>query len=155
MSCKRDKTWHVRRGFGRCEGSAAAEFALVAPTIILIAVGIADFGTLATKSAALEGATRVGAQYGRLFPADTPGIQNAMQRSMSFAPALTFPASFALSCECADAASIACTESCATVGRPDPNRVFIKISASQAFTPLVPWPGIPATLTATTELRLQ
>jgi Flp pilus assembly protein TadG len=143
------------RGSRRCEGSVAAEFALLAPTVILIAAGIADFGMLATKSATLAGTTRIGAEYARLHPTDTAGIQNLMQSSMTFTPALTFPESFPQSCECDDKTSIACSESCATFGRPGPNRVFIKITASQAFTPLVPWPGIPGTLTAITELRLQ
>ena len=123
--------------------------------ILLIAAGIADFGMLAKKSAALAGTTRIGAEYARLYPADTTGIQNSMRNSMSFSPALVFPASFPYSCECDDKTSIACAESCATVGRPGPNRVFITISASQAFTPLVPWPGIPASLTAATAIRLQ
>ncbi len=137
------------------DGSVAAEFALVAPIIILIAAGIIDFGMLATKSAGMAATTRIGAQYARVHPIDTSGIQNAMQSAMSFAPALTFPASFPLSCECRDATPILCAESCATVGRPGPNRVFIRISANQAFTPLVPWPGIPRTLAAATEVQLQ
>src|SRR6266446_4424068 len=143
--------WRRARALGRlnCDGSVAAEFALVAPTIILIAAGIADFGMLATKSVALAGTTRIGAEYARLHPADTAGIQNSMQSSMGFVPTLAFPASFPQSCECDDGMSIACTESCAAAGRPGPNRVFIRIGASQAFTPLVPWPGIPATLSAT------
>jgi TadE-like protein len=136
-------------------GSVTTEFVLLAPIIILIAAGIVDFGTLATKSAGLAATTRIGAQYARVHPVDTNGIQNSMQSAMSFASSLTFPASFPLSCECRDETPIACTESCATVGRPGPNRVFIKISANQAFAPLVPWPGIPTTLTATTEVRLQ
>jgi TadE-like protein len=156
----------LTKGFGRRrrrsshrpfndEGSVAAEFALVAPTLILIAAGIADFGMLATKSAGLAATTRIGAQYARVHPVDTSDIQNSMQRATSFTPALTFPANFPLSCECRDEMPIACSESCATVGRPSPNRVFIRISANQAFVPLVPWPGIPTTLTATTEVRLQ
>ena len=149
--------WRRARALGRvnCDGSVAAEFALVAPTIILIAAGIADFGMLATKSAALVGTTRIGAEYARLHPVDTTGIQNSMQSSMGFIPALTFPASFPQSCGCDDGMSIACTESCAAAGRQGPNRVFIRIGAAQAFTPLVPWPGIPAMLSTTTELRLQ
>jgi hypothetical protein len=139
----------------RCEGGVAVEFALVAPMIVLIAVGIADFGMLATKSAALVGTTRIGAEYARLHPIDTLGIQNSMQSSMSFVPALTFPASFLRSCECEDGTSIACTESCTAVGRLGPNRVFISISATQVFTPLLPWPGIPTSLSATTEVPLQ
>lgn len=136
-------------------GSVAVEFALVAPVIILIAAGIADFGILATKSAALAGTTPIGAEYARLRPLDTSGIQNSMQSAMTFAPALTFPTTFSRSCECDDGAPIACTASCATIGRAGPNRVFMRISASQAFTPLMPWPGIPAILTATIVVQLQ
>jgi Flp pilus assembly protein TadG len=158
MGNKEDQRRRVQRrarGSAPCDGSVAAEFALVAPMILLIAAGIADFGMLAAKSAALAGTTRIGAEYARLYPADTPGIQTSMQNSTSFMPALSFPAAFPYSCECDDRTSIACTASCATVGRPGPNRVFITISASQAFTPLVPWPGIPSRLTAATEIRLQ
>jgi Flp pilus assembly protein TadG len=137
------------------DGSVATEFALLAPMILVIAVGTVDLGFLSMQMDALTGATRIGAQYGRLNPADTTGIENVMQNSMSFTPSLTFPASFPQSCECDDRTSIACTESCATTGRPAPNRVFIRISANQAVVPLLPWPGFPATLTAATEIRLQ
>jgi len=123
--------------------------------ILVITVGIVDLGFLATKITALAGATRVGVEYGRRYPADTTGIENAMQNSMSFNPPLTFPASFLESCECDDRTSIACTESCATAGRRGPNRVFIRISANQAAAPLLPWPVFPATLTSATEIRLQ
>ena len=127
----------------------------MAPIIVLIAAGIADFGMFATRSVRLVAAARIGAEYARTYPNDPGGIQNAMQSAMSSAPALTFPASFPRSCECNDETPITCSESCATVGRPGPNRMFIRITANQLFTPLVPWPGIPATLTAATEVRLQ
>jgi hypothetical protein len=136
-------------------GSVAAEFALLAPIIILLAVAIADFGMLATKSVGLAATTRIGAEYARAYPDDTTGICQAMQSAMSFTPVLSFPASFPRSCECNDGMPIACDESCATIGRPGPNRAFIRITATQSFTPLVPWPGIPGTLSATTEMRLQ
>jgi|SRR5271165_2600645 len=145
----------IAPGYRDCNGSVVVEFALVAPVIIVIAAGIADFGMLATKSAALAAVTQIGAEYARSHHLDATGTQNAMQVAMNFAPALTFPPSFQQSCECDDGTLIACTESCATFGRPGPNRVFIRISANQPFTPLVPWPGIPAVLTATTEVRLQ
>src|SRR5437868_10314383 len=121
----------MRLCFLSTRGSVAAEFALTAPTLILLAAGIADFGMLATKSAGLAAATRVGAEYARAYPDDASGIQDAVQSAMNFAPALTFPASFPRSCECNDQTSIACSESCATVGRAGPNRVFIRITANQ------------------------
>jgi hypothetical protein len=152
---RRRHGWGWTRGSFGCDGSVAAEFALVAPVILVIAAGIVDFGLLTTKAAALAGATRIGGEYARLHPADTTAIQNAMQNSMSFTPPLVFPASFAQACECDDQTSIACSDSCLASGRPGPNRVFIRISANQASSPLVPWPGIPRTLTATTDIRLQ
>ena len=136
-------------------GSVAAEFALTIPTVILLVSAVMDFGMLATKSAGLTAATRVGAEYARAYPEDAAGIRKAMQGAMSFAPALTFPASFPRSCECNDQMPIACSESCATAGRPGPNRVFIRITGNQSLTPFVPWPGIPAMIAATTEVRLQ
>jgi len=136
-------------------GSVAAEFALVAPLVILIAVGIADFGMLAARSAALVATTRIGAEFARVHPLDTSGIQSSMHSAMSFAPALSFPASFTHTCECDDGTPIACSESCATLGRASPNRMFISITASQAFTPLLPWPGVPATLTSTAQVRMR
>ena len=158
---KRFKAYCGRRGaeiapgYRNCNGSVAAEFALMAPILVLIATGIADFGMLATKSAGLAATARIGAEYARTYPYDTSGIQHAMQTAMTPVPTLIFPASFPRSCECDDETPISCDESCATVGRPVPNRVFIQITADQPFMPLVPWPGIPAMLTATTEVRLQ
>jgi hypothetical protein len=138
-----------------CRGSVAAEFALMAPIVIIITAGAVDFGILAARAAALTATVRIGAEYARTHPLDTGGIQNSMLSAMSFAPALTFPANFPRSCECEDGTAIACAQSCRTLGRPSPNRVFVTVSASQAFTPLVPWPGIPAALTAVMEAQLQ
>jgi hypothetical protein len=141
--------------FANAKGSVAAEFALVVPLLILLVSGIVDFGLWANKSAGLAATARIGAEFARTYPDDVVGIQNIMRSAMNFAPPLSFPASFPRSCECDDGKPIACSESCATVGRPAPNRVFIRITASQAFAPLLPWPGIPALLTAATEVRLQ
>jgi hypothetical protein len=145
----------IASGGGNHNGSVAAEFALMAPLLVLIATGIADFGMLAARSAGLAATARIGAEYARTYPDDTSGIHHAMQSAMSFGPPLTFPASFPRSCECNDETPITCSASCATVGRPGPNRMFIRITANQPFSPLVPWPGIPAMLTAATEVRLQ
>jgi hypothetical protein len=108
----------IASGYGNHDGSVAAEFALMAPIIVLIATGIADFGMLATNSAGLAATARIGAEYARTYPDDASGIQHAMQSAMSFGPALTFPASFPRSCECNDETPITCSESCATIGRP-------------------------------------
>jgi Flp pilus assembly protein TadG len=138
-----------------CRGSVAAEFAVIAPILVLLIAATADLGSLVKQSMALAGATRIGAEYARFYPADSTGIRSTMQNSMSFTPPLSFPASFPQSCQCDDGTVIACAESCATAGRPGPNRVFMRITASQAVAPLVSWPGLPSSLSSTTEIRLQ
>src|SRR5215472_5478152 len=80
------------------DASVATEFALLAPMILVITAGTVDLGFLSTQLDALAGATRIGAEYGRLYPADTTGIESAMQNSMTFSPRLTFPAQFSQSC---------------------------------------------------------
>src|SRR3954453_610992 len=92
----------IGSGYRNQSGSVATEFALMAPILVLIATGIADFGMLATKSAGMAPPARIGADYARAYPDDTSAIQHAMQSAMSFAPPLSFPSSFPRSCECND-----------------------------------------------------
>ena len=53
----------IASGYRNDNGSVAAEFALMAPILVLIATGIADFGMLATKSVGLAATARIGAEY--------------------------------------------------------------------------------------------
>jgi Flp pilus assembly protein TadG len=165
----RRKQQHAKRvmrqivgGFLGSDGTALVEFALAAPILVTLVLGIADFGLLAAKNAALEGATRVGAEYARdnsTCQADITGascisgIKTAMQ-STGISPALTFPSDPSPSCECDDGSSIACGTTCVGAGKT-PNRVLVTVTASQTYTPILPWPGIPTSLTASTELRIQ
>jgi Flp pilus assembly protein TadG len=47
------------------------EFAIAAPLLIVLVLGIADYGLLMGSSAALEGATRAGAEFGKANPSVT------------------------------------------------------------------------------------
>jgi Flp pilus assembly protein TadG len=165
----RHKQQHANRdmrqivgGFLGSDGTALVEFALAAPILVTLVLGIADFGMLAAKNAALEGATRVGAEYARNNStcgdiggaSCISGIKSAMQSTGNFSPALTFPSDPSASCECDDGSSIACGTTCVGAGKT-PNRMLITVTASQTYTPILPWPGIPTSLTASTELRIQ
>ena len=136
------------------EGSAAAEKLLGAKSIEKAIEIQTDYAKSAYESF-VAGATRIGAEYARFHSADLTGIKDAMQTSMNFNPPLSFPASFPQSCECDDGTFIACSESCATVGRQGPNRVFMRITAHQAAAPLMSWLGLPHFLSSTTEMRSQ
>jgi Flp pilus assembly protein TadG len=152
-----------RRGFLGSDGTALIEFAFAAPILVTVVLGIADLGMLAARNAALEGATRVGAEYARnnsTCQSDIQsstcitGIKTAMQSTGNFSPALTFPSDPSASCECDDGTSITCGTTCVGAGKV-PNRVLVTVTASQAYTPILSWPGIPTSLTASTEMRVQ
>jgi Flp pilus assembly protein TadG len=151
------------RSFLGVEGAVLVEFALAAPILVTLVLGIADFGMLAAQTAALEGATRVGAEYARnnttcqsdiTGSSCITGIKNAVTSTGNFIPAPTFPSDPSPSCECDDGTSITCGTTCVGAGKT-PNRVLITVTASQTFSPISPWPGIPTSLTATTEMRVQ
>jgi TadE-like protein len=170
-------TGSAGRGFLGTVGAAAVEVALVTPFLVTLVFGGVDFGALFNTSQALAAATRVGAEFARdsatcqagiqtlnspQVNADcTTGIENAMQNAGNFSPKLTFPTAPELKCYCDGDNNNPCAVanganySCATDGSKGNNEIFVKVTASEAITPLISWPGFPTTLNGQSELRLQ
>ncbi len=81
-------------------GIAAAEFALVAPVVILIVLSIYDVGRAVWRTTQLETAARIGAQYAFANPTDNAGITSRVQASLSGWTGLTIsPTSMACQCD--------------------------------------------------------
>lgn len=68
------RPWTPRRAK---RGSAAMEFALLAPIFALIAIGAYDFGNAVQTSMRLERAARAGAQFALVYPSNLEGIKAA------------------------------------------------------------------------------
>ena len=66
------------RGSLGSRGAAAVEFAITAPMLVVLVLGIADYGLLVADSAALEGATRAGAEVGKANPSVTAAQLTAL-----------------------------------------------------------------------------
>ena len=56
------------RGLLGVDGAAAVEFAITAPLLVVLVLGIADYGFLMGTSASLEGAARAGAEVAKANP---------------------------------------------------------------------------------------
>jgi Flp pilus assembly protein TadG len=164
----------ARRGLG-AQGTAAVEFALTAPLLAVLVLGVTDYGILMNKSAALVGATRVGAEYAISSPTDTTGIQNQVTGFMSFSPALkTFNclagnSCIRLSCTCVDNSTPGPLPTCPAPDAANPcaaanggsgitnpytnnidNRVlrYVTVTAAQNFSPaftVTNFPGLSST----------
>jgi len=61
----------IRRLLAQSRGASAVEFALTAPVMILLLVGIAQIGIALAAGAGLRQAVAEGARYAALYPAPT------------------------------------------------------------------------------------
>lgn len=142
------------------KGSALVEMAVIMPLILLLLMGIVDLGRAFYYSNAVARAAEAGALYGSQNPTDTTGMVDASDSAMSAAfgsaPDLTTNnATASYGCECADgtgiSAACATTPSCTNM-----NTVYyVTVTASAAFKPLIPWPGVPSSFNLSSKVTMR
>jgi Flp pilus assembly protein TadG len=156
------------RGFLGVDGAAAVELAMTAPILVVLLLGIADYGLLMGDSAALEGATRAGAEVGKA----NPSVTGAQLTALNLFPAGIAPPSVTSVCTCVDntwpngavcppplIGVNACAAANGGNGITNPytnqtdNRVlqYVKVSATQSVSPIVSY----GTFTAAKSLNPQ
>jgi hypothetical protein len=70
-------SWFNIRRWGKTRrGQGLLEFALVLPVLLLIVLGIVDFGRLMITISSVSGATRDAARYGASVGADLSGVEH-------------------------------------------------------------------------------
>jgi Flp pilus assembly protein TadG len=138
------------RKFSRCEsGASLVEFAVVAPFLILLLIGLIDLGRYTYDGILAANAARAGVQYGAQnlqTAVDATGIENAAVADAQSLPNLS--ASPSPYCLVGGAVS-----SCTTAGAVP----YIKVVATGTFTPLIKYPGIPSSVqvTGSAVLRIE
>jgi len=125
-------------------GGAMVELAVILPVLILIAIGVMDYGRVYFTSVAVANAARAGAEWATL----EPGRVNRSTETQNFAKqdgqeAGTITVTSSSFCECSGAA-VLCSSSCGAYGQP---RVFVQVTASKNVTMLLRYPGLPSTVT--------
>ena len=137
-------------------GAALVEMTMVMPLLLLMALGVGDFGRIMYAAITLSHAARAGAAYGAQsngYAGDVPGIlQAAQDEAQNIAP-ITVTSQRV--CECPGGAAVSCAlASCAGYGAP---RAFVEVTVSRTFSTLVPFPGVPSSvpLSRTAKVRLQ
>jgi hypothetical protein len=130
------------------DGAAAVELAITAPMLVVLVMGIADYGLLAADSAALEGAARAGAEVGKA----KPNVTATQLTTLNLFPSGITPTVTSV-CTCVDntwPTGSACPPGpfatpCAgktnpfITGAPVDPRVFeyVQVSATQSVRPIV------------------
>jgi Flp pilus assembly protein TadG len=147
-----------RRVFGETQGSSLVELAFVLPVLMVVLLGIIDFGRVFYTSAEVANAAHAGAIYGSRtlsLANSTTGMQTAATTDAADTTGMTSTASVV--CECTQGGSVViCQTAQSSCGLTIP-LVYVTVTTSAKLTPLVPWPGIPnpITVNATAKMRAQ
>jgi hypothetical protein len=156
------------RSFLGIDGAAAVEFAITVPVLVVLVLGVADYGFLMGTSASLEGATRAGAEVGK---AD-PSVTAAQLTTLSLFPSGVMPTVSSV-CTCVDNTwpnGTACPPGplatpCSgktnpfITGAPADPRVFeyVQVAATQSVSPIVSYSTFTSakSLNVNTTIRTQ
>lgn len=126
-------------------GGAAVELVVVFPFILLLLIGVVDYGRAFYTSVTVANAARAGADFGQrdgaLTAFNTPGIVAAAQADGNEAGTLTLSTSRV--CECGGAAR-ACSTFCSGGAAPE---VYVVVTASKTLNTYFPYPGLPSSIT--------
>jgi Flp pilus assembly protein TadG len=142
------------------QGLAAIEFALLAPVLMALLVGLLDFGLAFQRQLNVNAAAEAGASYAVINGFDVTGISTIVTNSGGGIQASPAPTEV---CGCPGAttgittsspAAPPCTGKC-----PDGSTagVYVSSNALLSYSTLLPWPGItnPLSLSSTQMVRIQ
>lgn len=148
-------------------GVAAAEFALCLPFLLMLIMGIFDFGSLAYTDMQVNAAAHAGAQW--VYANNSNGVSNGctpttVKTAVQSAVEITVTAAASTACSVSYCVKTAGTLVAPTNGacpaattNGEPPGTYAVVSASTNVTALAPWSSLtmPSSLTATAAIRYQ
>lgn len=146
----------IREYIHKLEGVAATEFALIVPVLVLMLIGMMDFGLYINAQMKMQHYARSAAEYvangGELanIEADLlPGGPNAPDTVNDFSN-LAFTSN--LECECDGGVSVSCDGTC---DADEYMRTFVDITVQMNYETLFPYPGLPDSINLAGSARRQ
>ncbi len=133
-------------------GNSLVETGLFVPLLLLLLMGVADFGRAYYLAIEVAGAAHAGAVYGAQNITDTTGMQNAAKLNSPDVSGLVATGTWG--CECSD--GTASSASCAITPTCSVNVVYYaKVITTVTYHPIMPWQGINSSmiLTGSTTMR--
>ena len=139
-------------------GTAASEFAIVLPVLMLVLFSVHDIADAMWRTTRLEMAARAGAQYAFSKPQDAAGIAAAVRGQLTGWNDVTV-APATMTCRCDNGAAADCTTGTCVVGTVTHAPIgYVSITVTKPYTFLSPLTAriLPqlATLRGNVELRL-
>ena len=133
-------------------GTSLVETGFFLPLLLLLLMGVADFGRAYYLAIEVAGAAHAGAVYGAQNITDTTGMQNAAKLNAPDVSGLAATGTWG--CECSD--GTASSASCTITPTCSVNVVYYaKVITTVTYHPIMPWKGINSSmiLTSNTTMR--
>lgn len=145
----------IRRVLHSRSGSAAIEFGLAAPLLLMILAGVVELGFTMYQTMQVYDSVEAGALFAAKNGYDDAGISAAVTNATGTQGITATPAPVQF-CGCPDASGIvetACDSTCNDGKQPSQ---YVRISAALERETILPYPALPlpATLTARSVVRL-
>jgi|ERR1700691_2576381 Flp pilus assembly protein TadG len=149
-----EETGGRRQRLWAAHGQSYVELAFVIPVLATILVVAADFGRLFYTYVEVINAARAGAQYGSnsvITAADFTGMSTAAKQDGADVPNLTVTAT---QCTCGTPTAFipACASNYCT---NNPQGNYVVVNASVPFSTIVKYPGVPSSITLTSQAVMQ
>ncbi|HKO11903.1 MAG TPA: TadE/TadG family type IV pilus assembly protein [Acidobacteriaceae bacterium] len=139
-------------------GQALIETALTVTLLVLLIAAAIDFGSAFYKNIEVKGAARAGASYGATDPGDTTGMQNAAKAAAGdIMSDSMFSTTASWGCECYSGSTptIPGPDSCTAPYCGENVVDYVSVTVSDQYTPLLPWPGIPSTISMSSTVTMR
>ena len=137
-------------------GASVAEIALLLPILLLLLVGLIDFGRAYYLSTEVSAAASAGALYGSqntTAAQDATGIKTAALAGAPNVSGMTVP-TVSVACQCSGStASVSCTSpGCSSSSHMIE---WLTVGTSATYKPLLPYPGIPSSISLAGQATLR
>ncbi len=137
----------IFRNHCREAGAAAVELAVALPVLLLLLIGVAEFGRIHFATIAVANAARAGAQYGAqstVTSADIAGMNQAALNEAANIGSITTKAGSFCVCDNGSAPTGGCSGTCAGYGLAP---IFVTDTVTLNFPFIIKYPGVRSAIT--------
>ena len=139
-------------------GQSLIETALSLSLLLVILAAAIDFGRAYYLLVELKSAAHAGAVYGSQYPTDVTGMNTAAASNATDLANNSFTKTASWGCECdSSQATTAGTNSCTTTPSCTGGNLvyYVTVTTGATYSPLLPWPGIPSTMTLSETVQMR
>jgi Flp pilus assembly protein TadG len=131
----------------RAHGGAALELAVVLPVLVILAIGVADYGRVLYTGIAIGNAARAGAAYGSQSSAKSSDVTGITAATRDDAGDNTITVATNTVCRCPGIAGTpSCSTSCPAYA-DGVAQLYLTVRATKQVTFLLRYPTLPASIT--------